>query len=163
MSNVFFISDLHLGHRSILKFQGHKRAGDNLEEHSQWLVEQWNSVVNRKDIVWVLGDVIFDKKHGHYLEQMKGQKNMIWGNHDLFSHKWYSQYFNLVRGFHKKYGMFLSHEPIHPSGLRGRINVHGHNHSGYVMKYFNLKRDTRYVNVCVDLVNGVPQALENIK
>lgn len=163
MSNVFFISDLHLGHKNILKFQGHTRPAADLKEHSQWLVQQWNSVVTSKDIVWVLGDVIFDKKHANYFKEMRGQKHMIWGNHDLFSHDWYRQYFNLVRGFHKKYGMFLSHAPIHPSGLRDKINVHGHNHAGHVMKYWGLVRDERYRNVCVDHVNGTPVALEDIK
>lgn len=163
MASVFFISDLHLGHRNILKYQGHTRPVADIKEHSQWLVHQWNSVVSSNDLVWVLGDVIFDKDHAHYFKQMRGQKHMIWGNHDLFSHDWYRRYFNLVRGFHKKYGMFLSHAPIHPSGLWDKKNIHGHNHSGHVMKHWGLIKDPRYVNVCVDHVNGIPQALEDIR
>ena len=56
MSNLFFTSDLHHGHKSILNWQGHTRGGSDLEEHSLWLVEQWNSVVSKRDTVVVLGE-----------------------------------------------------------------------------------------------------------
>ena len=34
-----------------------------------------------------------------YLRMMRGQKTMVWGNHDKFSGETYKEYFNQVRGF----------------------------------------------------------------
>ena len=55
--STYFISDLHLGHRKILEYSP-ARGGKTIDEHDEWLVSQWNSVVrNKKDLVWVLGDI----------------------------------------------------------------------------------------------------------
>lgn len=157
MSKVRFISDLHLGHRNICQFAGALRGGcKTVEEHDQWIKEQWNSVVNKNDVVWVLGDVAFDKNAMRILKQMKGNKHMIWGNHDLFGLDEYRKYFNVVTGFRKKYGIWLSHSPIHPQELRGKINIHGHVHSNSVPH-------NSYFNACVEPLRGLPITLDELK
>lgn len=162
MSKVYFISDLHLGHKNILQFSP-QRGGHDVITHSKWLVDQWNSVVTKNDSVWVLGDVCFDKDHMKYLKQMKGQKNLILGNHDKFGLEVYQQYFNKIHGFMKYKGFWLSHSPIHPQELRGKLNIHGHVHSkdiltteGYIMP------DLRYLSVCVEATDGVPMDLDDL-
>jgi calcineurin-like phosphoesterase family protein len=155
MSTVRFISDLHLGHEKILQFSP-SRGGDCVVSHSEWLVDQWNSVVGKNDTTWVLGDVCFNKNHLKYLKMMKGQKIMVWGNHDKFPLTKYQEYFHLVYGFRKKYGFWISHAPIHEQELRGRRNIHGHVHSQSIP-------DPRYINVCVEALNGIPITLEEIK
>jgi calcineurin-like phosphoesterase family protein len=169
MTNCYFISDLHLGHKNILDFCP-DRGGTNVDEHSEWLVEQWNSTITKRDVVWVLGDICFDKKHLRYLKQMNGQKHMIYGNHDTFSLPTYQPYFNTIRGFTKKSGLWLSHAPIHPYELRGRVNVHGHVHQHTVQKYYigsdgNEHRidDPSYINVCVDVLKGKPIHIDEIR
>ena len=164
MSNVFFISDLHLGHKNILKFSP-TRGGTDMQSHSEWLVDQWNSVVTKQDLVWVLGDVCFDIKHMAYLKKMRGTKHLILGNHDLFSLQVYSEYFNKIHGFKKYKNVWLSHAPIHAGSLRGIANIHGHLHQGKVTM-FNLQGelvlDPRYHNVSVEQLNGVPVSLERL-
>jgi len=160
MGTVRFISDLHFGHRSILKFSP-QRGGTCVDSHSDWLVHQWNSVVARNDYIWVLGDICFDKTHLKHLKKLRGQKVMVWGNHDLFSLPVYQQYFHLVYGFRKKYGYWISHAPVHPQELRGKRNIHGHVHSNYVLGPDGLT-DDRYVNVCVEACDGKPVALDEI-
>lgn len=163
MSKIFFISDLHLGHKNILKFSL-MRGGTDLHSHSEWLVEQWNSVVTKRDLVWVLGDVCFDKDHLKYLKRMNGNKHLILGNHDIFSLDTYSKYFNKIHGFMKYKGMWLSHAPIHKNHLRACINIHGHLHDRVVEEYDEIHNriipDTSYINVCVEQCDGVPQTLE---
>ena len=159
MGTVRFISDLHLGHKSILKFSP-TRGGTDVQSHSEWIVYQWNSVVKRNDYVWVLGDVCFDKMHMHYLKQLRGQKVMLWGNHDKFSLNRYHEYFHLVYGFRSKYGYWISHPPIHPNELRNRNNIHGHVHMNNVMDAGVI--DPRYVNVCVEAIDGQPISLDAI-
>lgn len=157
MSRVRFISDLHLGHQAICKFSGEFRGGcTTTDEHDLWLVEQWNSVVTKNDLVYVLGDVCFDKAKLHLLKKMKGSKHLILGNHDKFSLEVYAQYFNKIHGFDKyKNKAWLSHSPIHPNELRGKWNVHGHVHQ-------NIVDDLRYISVCVEAVSGKPISWDDL-
>lgn len=164
MGTVRFISDLHLGHKNILQFCP-DRGGTDVQSHSEWIVHQWNSVVKKNDYVWVLGDIAFDGNHLHYLDQLRGQKVMLWGNHDKFTLPTYQKYFHLVYGFRKKYGYWLSHAPVHPQELRGKPNIHGHLHQHLVMgsagEHPKLP-DPRYVNVAVDQCDGKPISLDDI-
>jgi len=148
MSKVYFISDLHLGHKSILKFSP-SRGGQDCKTHAEWLVKQWNSVVTKRDLVWVLGDICFDNKFLPYLKKMNGSKHLILGNHDKFMLSEYAKYFNKIHGFIKYKGFWLSHSPIYAGELRNQMNIHGHVHNNSVP-------DKRYINVCVEALNGVP-------
>jgi calcineurin-like phosphoesterase family protein len=61
------------------------------------IIRNWNAVVQPEDVVYVLGDFAFEKdraKLAGMLEQLKGEKHIIWGNHDglLKSFPW-KQYF----------------------------------------------------------------------
>lgn len=62
MSKVYFISDLHFGHRKIMRFAEWFRTGKDHKENMQILIALWNSVVKKRDHVWVLGDVAFDQE-----------------------------------------------------------------------------------------------------
>lgn len=161
MSNVFFISDLHLGHKKILEFSP-DRGGTNVEEHSEWLVQNWNSVVGKKDIVWVLGDVCFNKEHLKYLDMMKGIKHLALGNHDEFPISVYQKYFHKIVGITKYKGFWLSHAPVHENELRGKTNIHGHVHHKYIKIGTSDIYDPRYINVCVEAIEGIPISLESL-
>jgi calcineurin-like phosphoesterase family protein len=156
VSKVYFISDLHLGHKRICEFSGPLRGDSTtVEEHDKFIVDQWNSVVTKNDLVWVLGDVCFDKAALPLLKQLKGSKHLVLGNHDEFTIQTYQLYFSKIVGFTKYKGLWLSHAPIHPDELRGKINVHGHVHSKSIP-------DPRYVNVSVEVLNGKPISFEEI-
>ncbi len=155
VNNTFFISDLHLGHKNILNFSP-QRGGTTIAEHDEWIISQWNSVVNKGDTVWVLGDVAFTDDALKLIPKLNGQKMLVRGNHDTQNAKVYLQYFQNIYGLIKRHGVWLSHSPIHPAELRGRFNVHGHVHH-------NTIPDPRYINVCVEALNGVPMSLEQLK
>lgn len=150
---TFFISDLHLGHKNIIKFADGHRQGTTIEEHNEWLVTQWNSVVGKADRVYVLGDVVFGAENLKYLDRMKGQKFLVRGNHDKNDIQILLKYFNNIYGLLRYKGYWLSHAPIHPSSLRDCFNVHGHVHQHSLDDY-------RYINVSVEAVQGVPISLE---
>lgn len=154
-----YISDLHLGHRNILTYEP-TRGGTCVKTHSEWLVEQWNSVVHPRDITWILGDICFDKEHLPYLDKMNGNKKMLWGNHDKFALSTYLKHFQVVRGFMRDRGYWFSHAPIHPDSLRDGINIHGHTHGRDVMREGLI--DHRYVNVSVEKSDGKPRTLEEL-
>ena len=168
MSKLRFIADLHLGHKNIASFSGVERGGiTNVEEHDAYIVEQWNSVCSKNDLVWVLGDVCMNKTKLPLLKKMKGNKHLILGNHDEFSLETYMPYFNKIHGFMKYKGMWLSHAPVHLQELRGKINVHGHNHKNIVTRWNpeinGWEPDPNYICVSVEQVGGCPISLEDIK
>ena len=55
----FFTSDLHLSHRNIIKYC--KRPFIDENEMNEAIISRWNSIVSPKDIVYVVGDVTFEK------------------------------------------------------------------------------------------------------
>ena len=157
MSNVYVISDLHLGHKNILKFAAQWRHGTTIQEHDDWVVESWNTVVTKRDVVYCLGDVAFSTDALERVAALRGQKMLIMGNHDKYPIETYLRLFARIRPSPFSYkGFWLSHCPIHPAELRGRRNIHGHVHH-------NTIPDDRYVNVSVEAVGGYPRLLSSIK
>lgn len=150
MSNkTFFISDLHLGHENMAKHRGFSSS----IEHDEHLIEQWNSVVSKKDTVFILGDITMEKKDSYpLLNRLKGIKKVIMGNHDKPQHiDELKKYVNHCCGTMNYKGLILTHIPIHESCFEDRykLNVHGHIHD------YNLT-DERYINVSADNVDYKP-------
>jgi calcineurin-like phosphoesterase family protein len=126
MSNIFFIGDLHFGHTNIHKF----RPFVTETEHRQFLMETWQDTINKRDIVYVMGDAAFTQEGLDDIHKLSGKKILIRGNHDLLPTEAYLNVFEEVYGIIQYKGMWLSHAPIHHSELYGRTNVHGHCHRG---------------------------------
>ena len=152
---VFVISDLHLGHKNICRWSP-KRRGPDVEAHDAWIIEQWNSVVKKRDVVWVLGDVAFSHEGLAKVPLLNGMKYLITGNHDKYRAEAYQEHFKLKPGICRLKGMWLSHAPIHPSELRGRLNIHGHSHDSHMLFHGSTERDYGYYNVCVEACEGKP-------
>ena len=181
MSKVYFTSDTHFGHQNILHFSGkeklgdHGRCGTNSEEHDEWLIEEINKVVKKRDILYILGDVAMGKPGSNSngsgvgnlnkVKQLHGTKKFILGNHDDMPIQAYMEIAQVVRGMDRYKGFWLSHCPMHPNELRGRKNIHGHVHANSITRKVtpNLRvkevLDENYVNVCVEanmMRNGTP-------
>ena len=78
---TFFVSDLHFGHENIIRLC--KRPFDSIEEMDAALIKNWNRKVKKNDVVYLIGDVVWDKnKVAYYMEQLSGKKILIAGNHD---------------------------------------------------------------------------------
>lgn len=81
-------SDTHWGHVNITKLAD--RDFDNSEstkDMDQFLVDQWNSVVNKNDTVLHLGDVAMGlvKETLLNVKKCNGEKILVPGNHDYIS------------------------------------------------------------------------------
>lgn len=78
----YYIADMHLGHKNVLKFDS--RPFESVEEMNKTLIANWNAKVTDEDDVWLLGDFCYrsDKDPSFYLKQLKGRKHLIIGNHD---------------------------------------------------------------------------------
>lgn len=158
---IYFISDLHLGHKNIMNF-GQRNHAD-LDEMHIALMEAWNNKVRKmSDIVWVLGDVAMDMQSLKWLDMFNGTKRLVLGNHDTFDYGTYYRHFDKVYHFHKGYkGMVLTHIPIHPNELdyrRWKWNIHGHIHDPHKNNLGD-----RYVNVNADIIGYAPMSLEELR
>lgn len=169
MSNVVrFIADLHFGHNGLTRILNeenltHLRGNvTNMEEHDEWLLTQMNSVIDKRDVTYILGDACFNNKSVDLVKKINGTKILLRGNHDKVSHNHLTRAFNSVIGFQKKFGFWLSHCPIHPNSLRNRKNIHGHLHAGLV-RLPDGTPDERYINVSVEQLNGIPISLDELK
>ena len=80
--NIFFTSDLHFGHKNIIKFCN--RPWKTTEEMDEALIANWNSVVGKNDIVFDLGDFAFatNSRWKELLQRLNGKHYLILGNHD---------------------------------------------------------------------------------
>lgn len=79
----YYISDTHFGHKAVLTFD--QRPFTTLTEMETVLITNWNNKVTNKDTVYILGDFCFGKEPEwlRILSQLKGNKVLIKGNHDL--------------------------------------------------------------------------------
>jgi calcineurin-like phosphoesterase family protein len=160
MSIVRYYSDLHFGHLNMAT----KRGFADQHEMNEHIIREWNSVVKKKDVTWILGDITMEKSiHYHLLNRLNGIKKVILGNHDRPEHvRHLLQYVNSVSSMRfykdKEFGnIIFSHAPIHPSELEYRytINVHGHVHEKTL-------DDKRYINICAEVIGYRPKELKEL-
>ena len=78
----FYISDLHIGHENILRFENRPFA--DINEMNNKIIENWNSRVCNGDTVYILGDFIWAKETEWpaIVGSFAGNKVLIRGNHD---------------------------------------------------------------------------------
>ncbi len=111
----YYVSDLHFGHASILKLCGRPFA--SVEQMDETLIRNWNERVKGNDVVYILGDITYDKsKAPHYLSRLKGKKILVRGNHDAAWDEGADAYFKGVYDhleiFADGHPLTLSHYPM---------------------------------------------------
>ena len=148
MSKILFTSDPHFGHHNCaVKYRGFASH----DEYIKFMINRWNEQVNKRDQVWVLGDVGHNKdpKHLWIYNQLNGTKKLVLGNHDQCPIDEYQKYFVKIFGMIKYKNFWLTHCPIHPHELRNRPNVHGHMHQQSLddPMYFNVNLDVNNYNL----------------
>jgi calcineurin-like phosphoesterase family protein len=169
MSQVRFIADLHFGH----KFVAEHRGFESIEAHDEYIIAQWNRVVHKRDITYILGDVTMEKTDSYpLLDRLNGIKRVVLGNHDKPKHvAELLKYVETVSGMEKYKGIFLTHCPIHPMEMDYRVqhNIHGHIHDKqvkYPITLFGRKLferiDRRYHCVSCEQVNYTPKSLAEL-
>lgn len=59
---IWFTSDLHFFHDRILEFHPKRKElfGDTVEKAKEAMIQLWNSRVNKKDTVYILGDLALE-------------------------------------------------------------------------------------------------------
>lgn len=172
MSNVRFIGCLHFGHQWMAK----KRGFIDSFAHDEHLIEEYNKVVSKRDIVYIVGDITMNApEHYHQLDRLKGKKIVVLGNHDKAdSVRELLNYVDSVAGMVDYKGFVITHCPIHPSDVGlCKGNIHAHIHHDNVLEEFkalNSYGDAhstpqltlhKYHNVDAHVINYKPKLLED--
>lgn len=136
---TFITSDLHFGHKNIMKFcpqtRGHYKDVDEMRED---MIRIWNDNVQDGDLVYILGDVAFLPAADavKIMRRLNGRKILIEGNHDrkLLNDPVFRSCFEEVHKYleitHNGSKIVMCHYPIfdHNGVGRGSIMLHGHRH-----------------------------------
>ena len=185
--NTWLVSDYHFSHQNVIRYDN--RPFSTIEEMDETLIKNWNKVVKDGDMVYILGDFGLCPlgKIKEILDQLKGTKILILGNHDRHSiTSYYNAEFSLVvNEVTVKFGktMFkLSHYPYREGELyqwwemfrfgkdyrsinkkrpiRGIEDflIHGHTHSGAV----KINKDKKQIHVGCWLWNYTPVNIQQI-
>jgi calcineurin-like phosphoesterase family protein len=176
---IYFTSDTHFCHNQ--KFIYEPRGFFSIEKHDKAIIENWNKIVNKNDIVYHLGDVMLnDNEKGlKYLKSLNGEIHIICGNHDsTVRREFYNTLPNVVEvcdaktiKIGKQY-YFLCHYPAITANYDDKpyhnhlINLFGHVHC---KEKFYIPWDPLYTdpnpfmyNVVLDAHNCYPVSIEQI-
>lgn len=157
---IYVTSDLHFNHSGVLKMS--RGQFKTIEEHNDFIIERFNSVVGPDDLVYILGDLGFTplEKLKPLVNRLNGRKVLILGNHDKGN---VDEYRNM--GFIDVYNrpvyyskhIILSHEPVREALNNPYVfNVHGHLHGS--------KLDLpNYINVNVEETDYLPVSLNALE
>ena len=151
--NKWFIADTHFSHPNIIKYTN--RPFSNIKEMNLTLIENWNALVAKNDLVFFLGDFgMGTTEHLREInQQLNGKKICIRGNHDGTPSKLYKIGFSVVLesaiikvGHHD---IELIHRPS--KEIPNHFQLYGHIHEKNPNKLLR-----NQLNLCVEVWNYRP-------
>ncbi len=170
MSDIWFFSDHHFGHSSILNFTDSngkpvRPMFSDVDHMDEYMIDMWNESIKPGDHVWHLGDITFNKSKftDSTLNKLHGKLRIVIGNHDdakFLTGIGRVQKLVESRRF-DEFGFACTHRPQHRSGLwnfrQGKytVSVHGHIHQ-------NESPNDLYINVSVEKTDYKPIHIEDL-
>jgi len=163
---IYFISDLHLGHKAII-WMAH-RPFEDLYHMDITLIDNWNKVIKNEDTVYFLGDFAYkvsENKIKKYLRELNGKIIFIKGNHDVLTLKANQEIkrFESVQDYfvleHDKQSFVMFHFPLESwwHKDKGSIHLHGHIHD-----HKSICPHPRKFNVSAENIGYTPISIEEI-
>ena len=165
MKDIFFTSDTHFNAQRTLDLS--KRPFNDLNEMNSTLINNWNSVVGKNDIVFHLGDF------GDYRfrEFLNGDIILIKGNYERYYKEDFENNKHYFKDFYEMmhsicipsddlaYIINMTHEPHRVKHFKvdeSHINLFGHVHKLCMIKPYG-------INVSSDCHNFTPIDLDTVK
>ncbi|SEH53665.1 Calcineurin-like phosphoesterase superfamily protein [Mycolicibacterium rutilum] len=185
-AQVWYTSDLHIGHRLIAGLRGF----DDSDDHDAELARRWDNDVSAGDTVWVLGDISAGGRGGQrraleWLSERPGVKHLIAGNHDsvhpmhIDTHKMLSTYLEVFASVQQSarrklagQTLLLSHFPYRTAALGPYVETDSrfdqwrlpgmgawllHGHS-----HDSIRRRGKSIHVGLDAWNLAPVSIDTI-
>ena len=142
---------------------------DRPDDYNELIIDGWNSVVGKQDLILMLGDLSFANKEKtiEYCDQLRGRKYMVRGNHDGNSISWYKDCgFTVVEPIYKRFKdkydnyttVLFTHIPVLDLPEKW-YNIHGHLHGN---NHRGEKPTNRHFDVSVEPLNYIPIKLGKI-
>jgi calcineurin-like phosphoesterase family protein len=167
---IFFTSDTHFYHTNIIKYED--RPFIDSIEMNNYIIDKWNSKVNKNDEVYHLGDFAFAPSHKieSLLSELNGRIYLIYGNHDkeIKKNKSLQNKFIWCKDYYlfklKDLRIVLFHYPIAVWDRQHHDSLHfyGHIHNNTKTNH-PLTQDLKNAyNVGVDVQNYEPKTIEEI-
>lgn len=159
-SRLWFVSDYHLGHANIIKYD--KRPFSGINEMFDVIVQNHNQLVGPSDNVYFLGDHSWsDMFVDLAMRKMNGRFHITWGNHDKAAKKkkhLFASYGDLMEVRHEDFSIVCCHYPMRSwnKSHHGSWHLHGHCHN-------NLPRHGRSIDVCIAGHDYKPWSFEEVK
>lgn len=122
--SIYAIGDLHLGIKINKKMD---KFGEDWCNHTEKIIKNWNTIVNKDDTVIIVGDISWamNVKDATYdldfVHELNGEKVLIQGNHDYWwnstnqLNRMYDDMFFVKNNYYNKNGVVVC-------GSRGWIN-----------------------------------------
>lgn len=159
-TEIFTISDLHLGHENSIPRYKRPFLQSDTGEMNRILIRNWNWTVKKTDRVLFLGDLSYKSLNPaeYYLDQLNGKISFLEGNHDPYrpfmSHCLLMQY--------REIPYLFIHDPeelIRP--FDGWV-IHGHVHNKDLTRYPFFNPKTKTINVSAEMIGYRPIPMSEI-
>ncbi len=156
--NTFFISDIHFSHHRILKYCN--RPFNNITEHDETQITNWNSRVKPSDTIYIVGDLGFGDLN-NILRRLNGIKILILGSHDKSALQC-RQYFDKISPLME---INVENQPIVLCHYSMRVWSKSHYNSWHLYghSHGHLESWGKSFDVGVDSHNFYPWSFEEIK
>ena len=171
---IYFTSDLHLGHKNIVDLC--KRPFADVDAMDAVLIDNWNRKVKKNDIVYLTGDVVWDKKKvAYYMEQLSGKKILVAGNHDSTwikreeCQKYFEEVVLYLEVHLNGHPITMCHYPMlewrssrEESKRKLGYLIHGHIHNRIADEYRQLFLQFNALNAGVDVNDFAPVTFDEL-
>jgi calcineurin-like phosphoesterase family protein len=165
IQKTFFTSDLHFGDDR-LNLYCRDLVFKNVKDFEKKIIENWNNIVTKHDLVIVVGDVALTKDGLDIMDKLNGKKWLVKGNYDTndgtakfqISDDLLEKYFDkVVDDMELKIGnemVYINHFPI--NAKKDQFNIVGHIHGTW-------KVQRNMINVGCDAWHFTPISEDMIK
>ena len=158
---IFVISDNHFDHTNIIRFC--KRPFRLTEEMNKHMLEKWNKTIRKRDKVIFLGDLAYgrgSRNTKYWISKVNGEFIFIKGNHDKHV-PGVEQYKNLILEY-KGEKFYLTHSPDDVPASWDGWAICGHHHNNNVIDFPLVNKNTKRINVSVELLDYTPIELDEL-
>ena len=163
---------------NVIRFDN--RPFKNVQEMDSTLIDNWNNVVADKDTVYILGDFSWYKEQETIaiLDQLKGEKVLIKGNHDRISpaiRNYFNGMYDYLEVKDNGTKVILSHYPMPfwNGQFRDTVHLYGHIHNSHqwnmmeswkkeLQQLQDLPARMYNVGVMMKYINYMPRTLDEI-
>ena len=164
---IYYIGDTHFGDKRVMELAG--RPYSSVQEMNNDIADKWNRRVGETDTVYILGDFAFDDVAAQVVDNLRGKKILLLGNHDevlsLETLRKFADVKTIETIFDDGRSVCLCHYPLlsYNRSVYGGYHVFGHIHNNQNDKAYSLQTQlSNSFNCGADVIGFVPRTLDEL-